>query len=142
MSWVALVISHQSSGLDQPAKGSFHDPAPGKKDEAFGGITALDDREDQSAGVPKERACRAEEAFEFARVAVLHARRGDDHAQSQPQSFGKDVTFTALDLSDRVVAATPCGHGVGALQALAVDDRGSGSGVFLPRCAASRAVRC
>lgn len=60
MPWVALVITHQSPGLDQPAEGSFHHPAPGQQDEAFGGITALDDREGQSAGVPEESARSAE----------------------------------------------------------------------------------
>ena len=55
--WIALMIAHQSPRLDQPAKGSLHDPAPGQQDKTFGGVTTLDDREDLSAGVPEQSAC-------------------------------------------------------------------------------------
>jgi len=29
--WIALMIAHQSPGLDQPDKGSLYHPAPGRR---------------------------------------------------------------------------------------------------------------
>ena len=57
------------------------------------------------------------------RVTVLHARGRDDHPQEIAQGVGEDVAFASLDLFACVVATALLSNGVGALYALAVDDR-------------------
>lgn len=155
VAWIALMIAHQSARLDQPAEGALNDPAPGQQDEALGLVAALDDREHQPCRMPKGLRCGGDKAFELSGIAaigkndaqaqeqgaedaehdlggiaILHARRRDYHAQEQPLSVGENVAFATFDLLARIVAAAAGCHGVSALHALAVDDRGAGRGVF------------
>lgn len=65
---------------------------------------------------------------------------GGHHAEQVGLRVGEDVALAALDLFARIVTATLRGDGVGALHALAVDDRRAGRGVFfaaLRRCSRS-----
>ncbi len=123
MARVALVITRQPACFDQPAEGALHDPAFGRQDEAFGRVTALDDREHQSCGMSNGLARRSDKAFEFARVAavdkddaqgaqqvaehaedhlrriaILRARRVDGLAEQQALRLGEDVALAACDL--------------------------------------------
>jgi hypothetical protein len=78
--WIALMIAHQSPRLDQPAKGSLHAPAPGQQDKTFGGVTTLDDREDQSAGVPEQSAYVLFVSLAaFCTQSVIEAEAGQGH---------------------------------------------------------------
>jgi hypothetical protein len=63
-------------------------------------------------------------------VPVLHAGGANMDTQEQPLGIGQKVAFAPFDFLPRVVAAAAAPYGVGALDALAVDDPGAGLGVF------------
>lgn len=73
----------------------------------------------------------AEEAKEDLRaIPVLDAGRSDMNAQEQPLGIGQEVAFAPFDLFPRVEAAAARPDGIGALDALTIDDGGAGLGVF------------
>lgn len=164
---IALVVADQTAAFDQPAEGALFDPAPRQQDKTAGGIAAFNDLQGQPAGVPKEHShplhtslqlaliaavgedqAQAQEQMakhteeNFGPVAVLHTGRGDHQTGQIAPGVGQQVALASFDLFAGIVAAAPGGCGVGTFDALAVDDRGAGYGVFLPPRVSARAGRC
>ena len=89
---------------------------------------------DQSAGVaavgPQQRQRRHGHLQPFQQracaVAVLHARRGDQHQQQQAHRVDHDVALAAVDLLAGVEPAHGRADGVGALDRLGVHAAGRG----------------
>ena len=73
----------------------------------------------------------AEQAKEDLRaIPVLHAGGPDVNAKEQPLGIRQEVAFAPFDFLARVVAAAAGPDGIGAFDALAVDDGRAGGGVF------------
>lgn len=68
---------------------------------------------------------------DFGSVAVLHAGGGDDHSEQVSLGIREDMAFAAIDLFTRIVAAAGGGYGIGALDALTLDDGDAWQSVFL-----------
>ena len=64
-------------------------------------------------------------------IPVLHAGRSDMDPQEQPLGIGQEVALAPFDFLSRVETAAAGPDGIGAIDALAVDDGRAGSGVFL-----------
>ena len=155
MAWFALMVACQTAGFHEPAEGAFHHPTPGQQLKALGLIAAFDDFQGK-AGVAEEDPHLPHPGFQFSLIAavgkdqghaqkqmaeqakqdlraipVLHAGRSDVNSQQQTLGIGQEVAFAPFDFLARIVAAAAGGYGVGAFDALAVDDGRAGSGVFL-----------
>jgi hypothetical protein len=80
------------------------------------------------AHAQKQAAKQAE--HDFGPVPVLHAGRADMDPQKQPLGIGQEMALAAFDFLPRIVAAAAGPDGIGAFDALAVDDGRAGLGVF------------
>ena len=154
MAGFALVVACQAAGFHEPAKGAFDYPAPWQQLKTLGLVAAFDDFQGQTA-VAEEFPHLPHPSFQFALIApvgkdqghvqkqmaeeakqdfgtipVLHAGGADVNAQEQPLGIGQEVAFASFDLLACVIAAAAGGHGIGAFDALAVDDGRAGRGVF------------
>ena len=154
MAGFALMVGCQAAGFHEPAKGAFHHPAPGQQLKAFGLVAAFDDFQGK-ATVAEEIPHLPHPGFEFPLIAavgkdqghaqkqmaeqtaqdlraipVLHAGRAYMEPQKQPLGIGQEVAFAPFDFLSRVEAAAAGPDGIGAFDALAVDDGRAGSGVF------------
>ncbi len=154
MAGILLVIARQTPLLHQPAEAALNDPASGQHDEALLVFELLDDAQAKARAVAEEPAhalhellklpgittigedhqqvqeAVAEQAQEQLRaIAVLHACRGDHHAEHESIGVGEHMAFAALDLLARIVTAAQR-RKLPAFDALAVNDSGAGHGVF------------
>ena len=151
---LALIITGQAAGFHEPAEGPFHHPASWQKFEFFDFVAAFDDFQGK-ATVAEEIPHLPHPGFEFALIAavgkdqghaqkqmaeqteqdlraipVLHAGRAHMDPEEQPLGIGQEVAFAPFDFLARVEAAAAGPDGIGAFDALAVDDGRAGGGVF------------
>ena len=64
-------------------------------------------------------------------IPVLHAGRADMDPWEQPLGIGQEVAFAPFDFLSRVEAAAAGPDGIGAFDALAVDEGRARGGIFL-----------
>jgi hypothetical protein len=154
-----LVIADQPAGLDEPAKGTLHDPASWEHFEAFGDIAPLDDLKIdlpvprqvcdlsfEGTGVPaigpdflQPAVTAGQWRKQQARpIPVLHV--GGRHLQRQQvsQRVYQDVSLSSCNFLTRI-KATKSGL-ASCPNALAVEDRSS-RGFFLPCLSRARSRR-
>ena len=151
----AFVVTCQAAGFHEPAEGVFHDPTPSQQLKAFRLIAAFDDFQGKAA-VSEEGSHLPHPGLQFPLITavgedqghaqkpmaeqtqkhlgpipVLNAGRPDVNPEKQALGIGQEMAFAAFDFLARIVAAAAGPDGVGAFDALAVDNGRTGLGVFL-----------
>lgn len=138
-----FVVATESAITAQPTEGPLHDPASrqyleGVKVRALHNFNCAAPQLARSSEQPSGVASIGPDMFDasasllteegsqqlLGSIPVLNVRRQDHHQENQTDRVDQDVAFASVDFLTRIV--TPLVAGLGALDALAVNDRSAG----------------